>query len=109
MAGRDVLELHVTWIRTIAALAAGALLLVSCASRPSEEDLTTAILTATEADPNIEISGEQAACIARLLLESNLSDTTLSGMAEDFDNPEVLQTELDDVEPQVTAAALACS
>ena len=97
-----------TRIRIVAALAAGVLLVSSCASRPSSEELTEAILVATEADPNIEITSEQAACIAGLLLESNLSDTTLSGMAENFDNPEVLQTELDQVEPQVTAAALAC-
>lgn len=89
-------------------LAAGALLVSSCASRPSSEELTEAILVATAADPNIDITSEQAACIAGLLLESDLSDTTLSGMAENFDNPEVLQTELDQVEPQVTAAALAC-
>jgi len=98
-----------TRIRIVAALAAGALLISACASRPSNEDLTNAILVATDADPTIDITPEQASCIAGLLLESNLSDTTLSGMAENFDNPEVLQTELDQVEPQVTAAALACS
>ncbi len=93
----------------IALLAGGALLLSACASRPSEEDLTTAILTATNADPNVEVSQVQAACIARVLLESDLSDTTLSGLADDFDNPEVLQTEINDVEPLVTAAALSCN
>lgn len=98
-----------TRFRIVATVAAGALLVTSCASRPSTDELTNAILSATDADPSIEITAEQAACIASLLLESDLSDTTLSGMAEDFDNPEVLQTELDDVEPQVTAAALACS
>ncbi|MGI9612126.1 MAG: hypothetical protein ACR2QO_04400 [Acidimicrobiales bacterium] len=97
-----------TRIRIVALLAAGALVVSSCASRPSNEELTEAILEATQADPGIDITADQAACIAGLLLESNLSDTTLSGMAEDFDNPEVLQTELDQVEPQVTAAALAC-
>jgi hypothetical protein len=98
-----------TRIRIFAALAAGVLLVTSCASRPSDEELTNAILTATDADPNVDLTPEQAACIAGLLLQSDLSDTTLSGLAEDFDNPEVLQTELDDVEPLVTAAALACS
>jgi type IV pilus biogenesis protein CpaD/CtpE len=98
-----------TRIRIIVALAAGMLLISACASRPSEQDLTNAILTATEADPTIEVSDELAACIARVLLQSALSDTTLSGMAENFDNPEVLQTELNDVEPQVTSAALECS
>ena len=96
-------------VRVVAIVAAAALLASACASRPSADELTNAILTATDADPSIEITTEQAACIATVLLESDLSDTTLSGMAEDFDNPEVLQTELNDVEPQVTAAALACS
>ena len=98
-----------TRVRIVIVVATAALLATSCASRPSTDELANAILTATEADPSIELTAEQAACIAGMLLESNLSDTTLSGMAEDFDNPEVLQTELDDVEPEVTAAALACS
>ena len=88
---------------------AGALLLAACATTPSEEELTEAILIATNAEPSVNLSSEQAACIARELLASNLSDTTLSGLAEDFDNPEVLETEVDDVEPLVTAAAAACS
>lgn len=96
-------------IRMIALLAGGVLMLSACASRPSEEDLTNAILTATNADPSVEVTEVQAACIARVLLESDLSDTTLSGLAEDFDNPEVLQTEINDVEPLVTTAALSCN
>lgn len=95
--------------RTIGIVAAGAVLLSACASRPSEEDLTNAILTATNADPTIDVTDTQAACIASVLLESDLSDTTLSGLAEDFDNPEVLQTEIDQVEPLVTSAALSCA
>jgi len=93
----------------IGVVAAGSLLLGACASRPSEGELTSAIRTAIDADPNVELTDEQAACIARVLLESNLSDTTLSGLAEDFDNPEVLQTEIDDVEPLVTQAAQSCN
>lgn len=93
----------------IGVVAAGSVLLGACASRPSQEELTTAIRTAIDADPTVELTDEQAACIAQLLLESNLSDTTLSGLAEDFDNPEVLQTEIDDVEPLVTQAAQSCS
>ena len=80
----------------------------ACATTPTQDELTEAILVATNAEPNVELTSEQAACIAAELLNSGLSDTTLSGLAEDFDNPEVLETEVDDVEPLVTAAALAC-
>lgn len=94
----------------VAALAAASCgLLAGCASRPSEGDLTNSILTATNAaDSTVTLSSEQAACIARALLASNLSDTTLSGLAEDFDKPEVLETEADQVRPVVAAAAEQC-
>lgn len=85
-----------------------AALLAACASDPSEENLAEAILVATDANPGLVVTEEQALCIARELLASNLSDTTLSGLADDFDSPEVLETEVDDVEPLVAAAALAC-
>lgn len=98
-----------TLSRLVGTLAACALLVTACASRPSEEELTEAILTATNADPNVDITADQATCIAGQLLGSDLSDTTLSGLAEDFDNPEVLQTEVDDIEPLVTAAAETCN
>ncbi|MEZ5407173.1 MAG: hypothetical protein R2761_04050 [Acidimicrobiales bacterium] len=89
--------------------AAGCGLLAGCASRPSEEDLTNSILTATNAaDSTVTLSSEQAACIARALLATNLSDTTLSGLAQDFDKPEVLETEADRVRPAVEAAAEQC-
>lgn len=93
-----------------AALAAASCgLLAGCASRPSEEDLTNSILTATNAaNSTVTLSSDQAACIARALLASNLSDTTLSGLAEDFDKPEVLETEADQVESAVAAAAQQC-
>jgi len=84
-------------------------LLAGCASRPSEADLTSSILTATNAaNSTVTLSSEQAACIARALLASDLSDTTLSGLAEDFDKPEVLETEADQVRPVVAAAAEQC-
>ena len=82
--------------------------LVACATRPSEQELTDAIILATDAEPGIDLTPAEAACIASELLLSDLSDTTLSGLAKDFDNPEVLETELNDVEPQVLAAAAAC-
>lgn len=88
--------------------AAGVVLLAACASDPTEENLAQAILVATEANPGLAVTEEQARCIARELLASKLSDTTLSGLADDFDSPEVLETEVDDVEPLVAAAALAC-
>lgn len=81
---------------------------VACASVPSEQELARAILVATNADPEVDLTADQASCIAAELLASDLSDTTLSGLAEDFDNPEVLETELDDVEPLVAAAAVIC-
>lgn len=90
-------------------MVAASLLIAGCASRPSQEELATAIRTAIDADPTVDLTDEQAACIAGVLLESDLSDTTLSGLAEDFDNPEVLQTEIDDVEPLVTQAAQTCN
>lgn len=94
----------------VAALAAASSgLLAGCASRPSEEDLTNSILTATNAaNSTVTLSSDQAACIARALLATNLSDTTLSGLAEDFDKPEVLETEADQVKPAVEAAAAQC-
>ncbi len=95
-------------LRLISLLACGCLALSACATRPSEEDLAEAILAATNAEPTISLSTEQASCIARELLATDLSDTTLSGLAEDFDEPEVLQTEIDDVEPAVAGAALVC-
>ena len=82
--------------------------LVACATRPSAQELTDAIIIATLAEPGIDLTPAEAACIASELLNSDLSDTTLSGLAKDFDNPEVLETELNDVEPQVLAAAAAC-
>ncbi len=84
------------------------LLLAGCASRPSQEELTNAIIVATDAEPSIDLTAEQAACIATSLLASDLSDTTLDGLAKDFDNPRVLEEELDLVEPLVAEAASAC-
>ncbi|MCP3991301.1 MAG: hypothetical protein GY724_19655 [Actinomycetia bacterium] len=85
------------------------LVLAGCgASRPSQQELTDAIIVATSAEPSIDITAEQAGCIAATLLASDLSDTTLEGLAKDFDNPQVLEDELDLVEPLVAEAARGC-
>ncbi|MFV0524380.1 MAG: hypothetical protein ACK5RL_07785 [Acidimicrobiales bacterium] len=85
-----------------------ALTLTGCASRPSEDDLADAILAATADDPAVDVSEDTARCIAGQLLSSDLSDTTLEGLAENFDSPQVLETELDRVEPVVSQAAATC-
>ncbi len=86
----------------------GLLLFTACADRPPVDGLTSAIVTAAAEDPTVDITGDQARCIAERLLDSGLSDTTLAGLAENFDSPEVLSDEKDDVEPLVAAAATAC-
>ena len=80
----------------------------SCATRPSPERLAEAILDSTADDPENAVTPEEALCIANELLATGLSDTTLDGLASDFTNPSVLETEVDDVEPAVAAAALTC-
>lgn len=85
-----------------------ALAMTACASRPSDTELTDAIVEASQAG-NVPITDEQASCIADALLDSGLSDTSLSGLADDFSQPEVLETEVDDVEQAIATAALACT
>ena len=84
------------------------LLVAGCADRPPVDDLTAAIVAAAAEDATVEVTEDQARCIAQRLLDSGLSDTTLEGLAENFDSPEVLSEEKDDVEPLVAAAATAC-
>lgn len=86
----------------------GLVLLAACADRPPIDDLTSAIVAAASEDPTVDVTDDQARCIAERLLDSGLSDTTLAGLAENFDSPEVLSEEKDDVEPLVAAAATAC-
>lgn len=83
-------------------------LVTGCAEQPQASELADAILDAANQDPTVEVSADQARCIADELLGSGLSDTTLEGLAENFDSPEVLADEIDDVEPTVAAAALNC-
>lgn len=100
------------WVRAagrmVVALGVAALSLAACANRPSSAELSESILRAAADDPSIEVTPEQATCIADRLLESDLSDTTMSGLAEDFDNPEVLAAEVNRVEPAVATAAADC-
>lgn len=84
------------------------LLVTSCASRPSADELADAILISATTNSSAQVTPEQALCIANELLATNLSDTTLQGLAEDFANPTVLGTEENDVGPAVSAAALVC-
>lgn len=89
-------------------LVLGTVTLSACATRPSSERLAEAILASTADDPDNAVTPEEALCIADELLATGLSDTTLDGLASDFTNPRVLETEVSRVEPAVTAAALAC-
>jgi len=92
----------------IAPVLVGCLLVVGCASRPSVDELSRSILAAAEQDQTVNVTPEQADCIARHLLDSGLSDTTMEGLAADFDSPEVLSAEVEEVEPAVAEAAAAC-
>ncbi|MEM7324076.1 MAG: hypothetical protein AAF531_13390 [Actinomycetota bacterium] len=98
------------WIRPAGRVAAvvALVLLAGCANRPTVDDLSTAIVDAANADPTVELTVEQAQCIAQRLLDTDLSDTTLAGMAENFDEPQVLSAEVDRIEPAVADAAAAC-
>lgn len=97
-------------IQTIAGLVGCALALSACSSRPSEDSLTKSILTAANGpESKVALSADQATCIAKALLASDLSDTTMAGLAQDFNNPQVLESESKAVEPAVEAAAQSCS
>lgn len=89
-------------------LIGSALLVTGCANRPTSADLTQSILTAAQDDPTVILSNDEASCIAERLLETGLSDTTMAGLAENFDQPEVLSAEVDKVEPAVAEAAASC-
>ena len=93
----------------IAALLIGTgLLAAGCANSPTTADLTESIVQASENHPTVAITLEEAQCIAAQLLSTDLSDTTMSGLAEDFNEPEVLSAEQDKVTPAVTDAAREC-
>lgn len=84
------------------------LLCVSCSSPPTEADLTSAILEAAEIDPDVTLTNAEAACIADILITSELSDVTLNGLAANFTQPEVLEDEAEILEPLVAGAAQLC-
>lgn len=86
-----------------------ALFLSGCASRPSADALTQSILDAAEIDAAVTLTEAQARCIADELLDSELSDTTVAGLAENFDQPEVLASDADTVEATVADAAIVCA
>ncbi len=90
------------------AVAAGLCLLTSCAAQPTAQDLATSIKKASDADPTLNTSDEQSLCIAAILLEADLSDTSLSGLAKDFADPTVLVTEKKKIERTVQEAAAIC-
>lgn len=94
--------------RIAAVLVGGVLLLAGCADRPTSAELTESILSAAETDPTVELTTEEAGCIAQRLLDSSLSDTTMAGLAENFNEPEVLTAEVEKVTPLVSEAAAAC-
>lgn len=92
----------------VAALAVCGLAFVGCANRPTAQQLQESILIAAENDPTIALSQDQARCIADRLLDTDLSDTTLDGLAANFDEPQVLSAEVNKVEPAVADAAATC-
>ncbi len=90
-------------------LVAAGLLMAACATRPSTNELAQAIIDAAAEDPATgAVTAEEAICIADEILDAGLSDTSLSGLVEDFDNPSVLETEADEIEGIVAAAAAVC-
>lgn len=97
-------------VQRLTVLVAGAVLFLSaCASRPNADALTQSILDAAELDAAVTLTEAQARCIADELLDSDLSDTTVAGLAENFDQPEVLASDADTVEATVAEAAIVCA
>ena len=88
-----------------------AILFVSgCASRPSAEELAQSIRNASLEDPASDVSLEHANCVADYLLNNTeLSDTTLSGLTQDFATPKILGTETGSVVEIVNVASAQCS
>ncbi len=95
-------------IPVLIAIVASALVVSACANRPEEAELTTAIQQAAASEQSVTLTPEQATCISQWILASDLSDTTVAGLAKDFNNPEVLETEANKVEPLVAQAASEC-
>ncbi len=94
--------------RMVVMLIGGLAVLAGCADRPTSAELTESIVRAAQEDPTVTVTNDEAGCIAQRLLEAGLSDTTMSGLARNFDQPEVLSAEVDKVEPAVAEAAAQC-
>ena len=94
--------------RMIVLLVGGLVLLAGCADRPTSAELTDSIVRAAQNDPTVSVTNDEAGCIAEQLLDTDLSDTTMAGLAQNFDQPEVLSAEVDEVEPAVAEAAAEC-
>jgi hypothetical protein len=89
-------------------LTAPAVLATGCSSPPEIDQLRGSIVAAAAADPAIQLSDDQITCVAQRLLDSGLSDTTLNGLAADFNSPEVLSSESASVQTIVAEATAAC-
>lgn len=106
--GDVVLQKGRSPLSIVVGLAVCGVLLIGCANRPTAQQLQESILIAAENDPTVSLSPEQARCIADRLLDTDLSDTTLDGLAANFDEPQVLSAEVNRVEPAVADAAATC-
>lgn len=82
--------------------------LLGCASRPSENALTNSIIRANDSNPASDVSEEHARCVAKKILDSNLSDTTLSAMAENFNKAAVLKSETTEAKEVIKTASDQC-
>ncbi len=94
--------------RLVAVVAGVALIGSACASRPSTDALAESILDAGVESLTADYDAALATCVADYLLASELSDTTLSGLAQGFDAAEVLSSEVDLVPELVSEATQSC-
>ncbi len=91
-----------------AALVLGALV-AGCGQAPSEQDLSDSILVAAKAQPGIDLTQSEAACMSKLIFSANLSETSLEGLTVDFANPTVSASDKDQIKPLVDRAAVECA
>ena len=83
-------------------------ILSSCSNNPSKEALSGSIIEASRNNVNSEVSPEAADCIADGLISSELSDTTLEGLAEDFTRPEILGAESERLQELLSSLTNQC-
>jgi|GEM_PF-5469672 len=84
------------------------LLLTGCSSRPTQDQLSLSIIAASEDNPTSDINTDHADCVAQALLESDLSDTTLDGLAQNFSTAIILGTEQDKLPKILNTASQDC-